>query len=189
MCGLFLVASSLAACGSATVGKGGSAGAGGSAQGGAGATGGANSAGRGGGGAGAGGTGGHGGGGGAADAAQFCVDTINQYRATVGLPAFGRWTAAETCVDGEALSDGQSGTAHGAFGTCNENAQDECPGWTGTQQSIITRCLAQMWAEGPGTDFSTHGHYINMTSTTYTQAACGFATAPDGSTWAAQDFK
>ena len=47
-----------------------------------------------------------------------------------------------------------------------------------------------MWAEGPGTDFSAHGHYINMSSTDYTQVACGYYTTSDGKTvWAVQDFK
>ncbi|MFO0661228.1 MAG: hypothetical protein U0165_15555 [Polyangiaceae bacterium] len=50
-------------------------------------------------------------------------------------------------------------------------------------------CLQMMWDEGPGSDFSQHGHYINMSSTSYTMAACGFYTGSDGSTWAVQNFK
>jgi hypothetical protein len=42
--------------------------------------------------------------------------------------------------------------------------------------------------EGPGSDFSTHGHYINMTSTSYTMVACGFY-AGGGGVWATQDFR
>jgi hypothetical protein len=129
------------------------------------------------------------GGGGDGTAEQLCVDTINMYRATLGLPAYTRWNAEESCGDGQAKSDSMSGKAHGAFGMCTENAQDECPGWPGPPSSMITSCLAQMWAEGPGSDFSTHGHYINMSSTQYTQAACGFYTLDDGSVWAVQDFK
>jgi hypothetical protein len=119
---------------------------------------------------------------------QICVDTINMYRATLKLPAYTRWTSAESCADGQASSDSQSGTAHGAFGACGESAQDECPGWPGPPASMITSCLAQMWAEGPG-PFAQHGHYDNMSSTSYTQVACGFTTLSDGSVWAAQDFK
>ena len=43
--------------------------------------------------------------------------------------------------------------------------------------------------EGPGTDFSTHGHYINMSSTKYSAVACGFYQTPGGKFWAVQDFK
>ena len=131
-----------------------------------------------------------GGGGDAGDgsAEQLCVDTINQYRATLGLPAYQRWSAEESCADGQAQSDSQSGTAHGAFGKCGESAQNECPGWPGPPGTMIPQCLAMMWAEGPGTDFTTHGHYINMSSTQYTKVACGFYTLPDGSVWAVQDF-
>jgi len=129
------------------------------------------------------------GGGGDGTAEQLCVDTINQYRATLGLPAYARWNPEESCADGQAESDSQSGTAHGAFGTCTENAQNECPGWPGPPSTMIPNCLAMMWAEGPGSDFSTHGHYINMSSTSYTKVACGFYTLPDGSVWAVQDFQ
>ncbi|MEO6954647.1 MAG: CAP domain-containing protein [Polyangia bacterium] len=123
------------------------------------------------------------------DAASLCVKTINDYRATLGLAAYARWSDGEGCASGEAKSDSKSGTAHGAFGTCGESAQDECPGWSGTPSEMIPKCLAQMWAEGPGTDFQSHGHYINMSSTHYTQVACGFYTLADGSVWAAQNFK
>jgi hypothetical protein len=46
-----------------------------------------------------------------------------------------------------------------------------------------------MWNEGPGEDFSKHGHYINMSSTKYTKVACGFWTTPKGSVWAVQNFR
>jgi len=122
-------------------------------------------------------------------AEQLCVDTINNYRATLGLPPYARWSAEETCADGQAKSDSQSGTAHGAFGQCTEFAQNECPGWPGPPSSMIPQCLQMMWNEGPGTNFAQHGHYINMSSTQYTQVACGFYTLSDGSVWAVQDFK
>jgi hypothetical protein len=123
-------------------------------------------------------------------AAQLCVDTINMYRATLGLAPYLRWSPdMEDCASREALSDSQTNTAHGAFGMCTENAQDECPGWGGSLDSVVTGCLAQMWAEGPGADYASHGHYINMSSTKYTRAACGFATTPTGKIWAAQNFK
>jgi hypothetical protein len=119
---------------------------------------------------------------------QLCIDTINQYRASLGLPGYARNPSQESCADSQAQSDSGTNTAHGAFGQCGESAQDECPGWPGPPASMITDCLAMMWAEGPGTDFATHGHYINMSSTQYTKASCGFYTLPNGDVWAVQDF-
>lgn len=46
-----------------------------------------------------------------------------------------------------------------------------------------------MWAEGPGADFQQHGHYINMSSTSYTTVACGFYTTAGGDVWSVQDFR
>jgi hypothetical protein len=123
-----------------------------------------------------------------AAARDKCVSTINTYRATLGLPAYAPWTGVEACADGEAQSDSQTKKAHGAFGTCKESAQDECPGWPGPPETLITGCLKMMWDEGPG-PFATHGHYINMSSTSYTSVSCGYYQTPDGSWWAVQNFK
>lgn len=126
-----------------------------------------------------------------ASARQACVNAINQYRATLNLAPYTRWTSAESCADGQAKQDSQSGTPHGAFmggDTCGAMAQNECPNWPSVS-SISSGCLAQMWAEGPGSDFATHGHYINMSSTKYTMAACGFYKTPSGGVWAVQDFR
>jgi len=120
---------------------------------------------------------------------QLCVDTINMYRATLGLAPYARWTAEETCGNAQAQSDSQTGTAHGAFGMCTESAQNECPGWPAPPETMILGCLQLMWNEGPGADFATHGHYINMSSTQYRQVACGFYTTPAGRIWSVQDFK
>ena len=117
-------------------------------------------------------------------AASLCVSTINDYRATANLPAYARWDDNESCTAGQATSDGTTKKAHGAFGTCEENAQDECPGWPAPAEGMITDCLKQMFAEGPG-----GGHYDNMMSTKYTKVSCGFATAADGSIWAVQNFR
>lgn len=121
-------------------------------------------------------------------ARQICVDTINMYRATLGLPPYARWTDAESCSDDEAMSDLQSQTPHGAFGMCGEWAQNECPGWPGPPDQSLPDCLAQMWAEGPGQDFNLHGHYINMSSEQYTRVACGFAEV-NGGWWMVQNFQ
>lgn len=128
-------------------------------------------------------------GGGDGSVQQLCVDTINMYRATLDLPPYTRWTDAESCSDDEAASDSMTMQAHGAFGMCGESAQNECPGWPAPPESMIEGCLELMWAEGPGEDFQAHGHYINMSSTEYTQVACGFHVTADGSVWAVQNFR
>jgi hypothetical protein len=116
-----------------------------------------------------------------------CVDRINAFRATEGLTALQRWSGAEACSDGEAKSDSETGKAHGAFGTCGEWAQDECPGWP-SAQSTVEGCLKSMWDEknNPG---GQQGHYKNMSSKSYTQVACGFYQTPGGKVWALQNFK
>ena len=120
---------------------------------------------------------------------QHCVDKINAYRATLSLPALVRDASKEPCCDGEAKTDALANKAHSAFGSCSEFAQNECPGYpAGNISASLDQCLAQMWAEGPGVDFNTHGHYINMTSTNYTHVYCGFYTLGNNTFWGAQDF-
>ena len=67
---------------------------------------------------------------------------------------------------------------------------------------MIKGCLKQMWAEGmppipvaycikdqaAGGCFLTHGHWINMSSTTSTVVACGFYNVEGGTYWMNQDF-
>jgi hypothetical protein len=119
-----------------------------------------------------------------------CVQIINQDRASLTPPSppLTEGTAEEAaCVDGQAEADFTANTPHSAFGTCNEFAQDECPDWPGPPSSIMTHCLAQMWAEGPppaGQD----NHWLNMSNAKYTKVACGFYQTPSGSWWATQDF-
>ena len=92
-----------------------------------------------------------------------CVQRTNEYRARVSVAPIARRPDREACADGAAQSDGVSGSAHGAFGRCQEGAQNECPGWPGSPDQVIDRCLEQMFAEGPG-PFAGHGHYLNMTA-------------------------
>jgi hypothetical protein len=119
-----------------------------------------------------------------------CVQIINMDRATLSpaSPALVEDTAEEACVDGEAQADYEANTAHSAFGNCNrESAQDECPNWPGPPSAIMTKCLAQMWAEGPpaaGQD----NHWLNMSNAKYKKVACGFYQTPAGKWWATQDF-
>jgi hypothetical protein len=126
-----------------------------------------------------------------ASAREHCVDVINMYRATLGLAPYARWSAGEECADGHAENDASTGIPHDGFrkGSCGAFAQNECPNWPGPPASLVDNCLAQMWAEGPGQDFSQHGHYLNMSSTRYTQVACGFYQTASGRFWAVQNFK
>ena len=97
-----------------------------------------------------------------------------------------RWNAAEDCTDQQSANDQNGGGPHGNFGACGENAQNTCPNW-GSENQIISGCLQAMWDEGPGEPFSAHGHYINMSSTTYTRVACGFSSSGSG-VWSNQNF-
>jgi hypothetical protein len=117
-----------------------------------------------------------------------CVQIINQDRATLNppSPALQEDTAEEACVDGQAQADYQANTAHSAFGNCKESAQDECPNWPGPPSSIMTKCLAQMWAEGPPE--AGDNHWLNMSNKRYKKVACGFYQTPTGKWWATQDF-
>ena len=45
-----------------------------------------------------------------------------------------------------------------------------------------------MWNEGPGEDWSQHGHYINMSNPAYTKVSIGFYTTPEGKIWCVQNF-
>ncbi|HYP88696.1 MAG TPA: CAP domain-containing protein, partial [Polyangiaceae bacterium] len=120
-------------------------------------------------------------------ARQSCVQRTNEYRARVGVAPVARRPDTETCLDAQARSDGISRTAHGAFGQCRERAQNECPGWDGDPETVVDRCLAMMFAEGPGAG-PAHGHYVNLTEPKYAGVSCGFATATNGQLWVVQDF-
>lgn len=128
------------------------------------------------------------------DPAQDCVDRINQFRAECQcLPPLERWTDAEGCADQMAEYDSGGRPPHSGWSEsiCSPrgNGQNECPGWGGGEQAIVSGCLQLMWDEGPGEPFSAHGHYINMSSTSFSRVACGFHTTGDGQTWAVQNFQ
>jgi hypothetical protein len=116
-----------------------------------------------------------------------CVQRTNEFRARASVGALVRRGDREACGDTQAQGDGQTSTAHGAFGRCQESAQNECPGWPGPLDQVIDKCLAQMFAEGPGA-FAGHGHYLNMTEPSYRGVACGVTTLPNGQIWLVQDF-
>lgn len=122
------------------------------------------------------------------DPAQDCVDRINQLRFECQcLGPLQRWTEAEMCTDTQAGDDQASGQAHSHFPACGENAQNTCPDWPSEGQ-VISGCLQMMWDEGPGEFNQGHGHYINMTNTSYHKVACGFSSGPTGKVWSNQNF-
>ena len=112
---------------------------------------------------------------------------MNDYRARVGVGPMSQRTDKESCADNQARSDARSRTAHGAFGQCRESAQNECPAWSGSLDVVVERCLAMMFAEGPGSG-PEHGHYVNMTDREYRSAACGIFSGSDGEIWMVHDF-
>jgi len=142
---------------------------------------------------------------------EACINEINRLRATKNLSPYTRWSSAESCVDQQAQHDESVGTAHDAFNTgnpsCGGYGQNECPGWS---PGSIVGCLDQMWSEGtqpgcsgcdacdtftifqgncPNCTFNGStvcGHYVNMSSATFTTAACGFST---DETWDAINFE
>ena len=144
---------------------------------------------------------------------DLCLSTINQYRATRGLPAYAEWNDESTCADGQAQSDAQSMSAHGAFiggDTCSASAQTECPGYGADVQASLPQCLQLMWSEKDrpqcagcdtcdapfdnctdctflGTNGSDGcGHYLSLKSSVFTEVACGFSTSSAG--WYLQDY-
>jgi hypothetical protein len=121
------------------------------------------------------------------NARKLCVDKTNEFRARVGAPPLGRSTAQEACNDQQAKSDASTNAIHGAFGRCNESAQNECPNWPGPPDAVVGPCLQQMFDEGPG-NYADHGHYINMTNRQYRSVSCGFYVSASGSVWVIQDF-
>ena len=132
-----------------------------------------------------------------AGASQLCVSTINNYRATLNLRPLARWVGGEQMAAADALADSRSGVPHSAIdayyntqeGMFTSIAQNECPGWPGPLSEVVTRCTADMWAEGPGQDYQAHGHFINMSNPASTEVACGFATAADGKLWLVQNLR
>ena len=115
---------------------------------------------------------------------ELCFDTINQYRASAGLPPYARWSAIEPCADGEAKSDATTSSAHGAFASCGELAQTECPATPGRPAQAIPACLHAMIAAGPG-----EPHHDALLSTNYTKVGCGVAVTANGTTWSVQNFR
>lgn len=122
------------------------------------------------------------------DPAADCVRRINQFRWECQcLPPLERWTEGEQCADEHAEYDARNLRGHAGFNDdiCSPrgNAQNECPDWNSWDQ-VIDQCLQMMWDEGPGENFQEHGHYLNMSNTSFSRVACG-----SGSNWYVQNFQ
>jgi PPE-repeat protein len=129
---------------------------------------------------------------------QHCVDKINEYRASIGLPPYARWKEGEACADQMADHDADVMSAHDGFGKqiCSPRGggQNECPGYG--SPDALDGCLGQMWSEGPtatGEWDVAHGHYMNMVGDytymgyhqMFSQVACGFSSKG----WFLQNFQ
>ncbi len=115
-------------------------------------------------------------------AKQFCVSETNRYRAMNGKPALAENAALEAYADTGAMVDFSS-SPHSHFSSTNgggiADAENECPvqgNWHlavgGDMNMLVGQCVLAFYMEGPGTDYATHGHYINMMSAN-TKLGCG----------------
>jgi hypothetical protein len=115
-------------------------------------------------------------------AKQFCVSETNRLRAMNNKPALAESTDLETYADTGAMVDFSS-QPHNHFSSTSgggiSDAENECPvqgNWQlpagGDMNALVGQCIAAFYSEGPGTDFATHGHYINMMSDN-TKLGCG----------------
>lgn len=115
-------------------------------------------------------------------AKQFCVSETNRYRAMNSKPALQESAQLEAYADTGAMHD-FSTSPHDHFGTTSGGgiafAENECPqqgNWQYTEgedlNMVVGNCIAAFYSEGPGSDYNTHGHYINMMGD-YATLGCG----------------
>ncbi|HEX4453015.1 MAG TPA: CAP domain-containing protein [Kofleriaceae bacterium] len=147
------------------------------------------------------GSGGGGGGGSGSNAALVeCVTQTNAYRAMNGKSALTESSALETYAATGAMYDYNAGSAHDHFGMTQGGgiafAENECPGFDGwniakaggDMTSLMDMCLQAFYDEGPGSDYSAHGHYINMMGA-YGTLGCGiYEDSSNGNVTITQDY-
>jgi hypothetical protein len=114
----------------------------------------------------------------------FCVAETNRYRAMNSKPALTESSQLETYADTGAMVD-FAGSPHQHFSSTQGGgiafAENECPHWNlgqsgGAMKMLVAQCIAAFYAEGPGADYNTHGHYINMMGN-YGTLGCGMFTS------------
>ena len=131
-------------------------------------------------------------------AQQFCVSETNRYRAMNSVAALAESAALEAYATIGAMVDYGS-SPHNHFSSTNGGgiafAENECPGQFGwhltageSMTMLVAQCIAAFYAEGPGTDYSTHGHYINMMNPSYTKLGCGIYQAANMDVTVVQDY-
>ena len=123
---------------------------------------------------------------------QLCLDTINAYRATLGLKAVVRSASLEAFADQGARYDSERDQAHAHFsafskGAIPSDAENAIPGWPLKSYKTVAKIVGEgakmMWAEGPG-----GGHYENIKGS-HTAVGCGIYVNPAGGVWIIHDFK
>ena len=124
-------------------------------------------------------------------AKQVCVSETNRYRAMNSKPALVESTQLETYADTGAMVD-FGGQPHQHFSSTSGGgiafAENECPHWglQGDMSELVKSCVAAFYSEGPGSDYATHGHYINMMGA-YAKLGCGIYMS-GGSVTIVQDY-
>lgn len=114
-------------------------------------------------------------------------------------PALTEKASLETYADTGAQSDYDANSPHSHFSSTSGGgiafAENECPGHSGwhlaagqTMNDLVGQCIAAFYAEGPGSDYSTHGHYINMMNDSYKSLGCGIYQAANGDVTIVQDY-
>ena len=110
---------------------------------------------------------------------DLCLKAVNGHRQSSGLTPYTRWAVAEICASdqAEALSKGQQSPD---LQKCGAWAATSCPDWPGPPESMITKCIDQIWSGG-GQQY--------LASTSYTELACGFYVTPANKVWALQMYR
>ncbi len=123
---------------------------------------------------------------------KLCLDTINAYRAKVGLGPLAWSRSLEAFADQGARYDSERDAAHGHFsafskGAVPSDAENAVPGWPlksyRTVAAVVAEGAKMMWAEGPG-----GGHYENIKGR-HSQVGCGIYVTSAGDVWVLHDFK
>lgn len=127
-----------------------------------------------------------------AEEKRLCLDTINAYRATLGLAPVVRSASLEAFADQGARYDSDRDKAHAHFSTFSKgavpsDAENAIPGWPLKSYKTVARIVGEgakmMWAEGPG-----GGHYENIKGS-HTAVGCGIYVNQAGGVWVIHDFK
>jgi hypothetical protein len=147
---------------------------------------------------------------------ELCVDTINQHRETMSLPALARASSTqERCADEGAETDSAMNSPHYAAQQRSARCahvglgpENSCPNWrfgagqpNASASDALVACIQRMWDQGmppiavedcakdlaPDGCFAKYGEWINLTSTRVKFVACGIAQGDDA-IWINQDF-